>query len=64
MTWPQYFDGEGWQNAISKRFGINSIPRMWLIDKKGNLVTTEARNDLEGQVAKLMGGDSKAEAAQ
>ncbi len=64
MTWPQYFDGEGWQNAISKRFGINSIPRMWLIDKKGNLVTTEARADLEGQVEKLMGEGGKTEAAQ
>lgn len=62
MTWPQYFDGEGWQNAISKRFGIDSIPRMWLIDRKGNLVTTEARQDLEGQVEKLVGaGGDKAE---
>ncbi|CAN5564363.1 hypothetical protein BH09VER1_BH09VER1_48120 [soil metagenome] len=55
MTWPQYFDGEGWKNAISTRFGITSIPQMWLIDKKGNLVTTEAREDLEGQVEKLLG---------
>lgn len=55
MTWPQYFDGEGWKNAISQRFGITSIPQMWLVDRKGNLVTTEARQNLEGQVEKLLG---------
>ncbi len=37
MTWPQYFDGGGWQNKISKPFGIDSIPAAWLIDKKGML---------------------------
>src|SRR5690606_5459325 len=30
MPWPQYFDGKGWQNDIGRRFGINSIPTMWL----------------------------------
>ncbi len=54
MTWPQYFDGNGWQNAISSRFGINSIPAMWLIDKQGNLVTKDGREDLAGQVEKLL----------
>ena len=54
MTWPQYFDGKGWQNEISSKFGINSIPAMWLIDKKGMLATTQARGDLAGEVGKLL----------
>ncbi|MEI8342413.1 MAG: TlpA disulfide reductase family protein [Verrucomicrobiota bacterium] len=54
MTWPQYFDGKGWDNAISKKNGIDSIPAMWLIDKQGKLVTTDAREDLAGQVEKLL----------
>jgi alkyl hydroperoxide reductase subunit AhpC len=55
MTWPQYFDGKGWQNEISSKFGISSIPAMWLIDKKGMLVSTNARDGLEEQVEKQLG---------
>jgi thiol-disulfide isomerase/thioredoxin len=54
MTWPQYFDGKGWQNEISSRFSIQSIPAMWLIDKKGMLVSTSARPNLAEQVEKLL----------
>lgn len=54
MVWPQYFDGKGWQNEISSRFGIQSIPAMWLVDKKGMLVETNAREDLEEKVEKLL----------
>jgi peroxiredoxin len=54
MVWPQYFDGLGWNNMISQQNGINSIPAMWLIDKQGNLVTKDGRDDLAGQVGKLL----------
>ncbi len=54
MVWPQYFDGEGWDNKISKGFGINSIPAMWLVGKDGKLVTVDGREDLAGQVDKLL----------
>src|SRR5205807_7170582 len=37
MAWPQYFDGKGWQNKLGQEYGINSIPAMWLVDKKGKL---------------------------
>jgi len=54
MLWPQYFDGKGWQNAIAQKNGIQSIPAMWLIDKQGKVVSTDARADLAGQVEKLL----------
>jgi thiol-disulfide isomerase/thioredoxin len=54
MTWPQYFDGKGWQNEVSTKFGINSIPAMWLLDKKGVVTSKNARGDLEQQVEKLL----------
>jgi thiol-disulfide isomerase/thioredoxin len=54
MTWPQYFDGQLWANSFGKRYGISAIPTMWLVDKKGNLRETEAREDLEGKVTKLL----------
>jgi thiol-disulfide isomerase/thioredoxin len=54
MGWPQYFDGKGWSNKFGKEYGINSIPTMWLVDKKGNLRDVEAREDLAGKVEKLL----------
>jgi thiol-disulfide isomerase/thioredoxin len=54
MTWPQYFDGKSWGNKIGQRYGINSIPAMWLVDKKGNLRDMEARGTLEEKVEKLL----------
>jgi thiol-disulfide isomerase/thioredoxin len=54
MTWPQYFDGQGWQNQFGTEYGINGIPAMWLIDKNGLIATTSARTDLAGQVEALL----------
>jgi thiol-disulfide isomerase/thioredoxin len=54
MVWPQYFDGKGWDNEVSKSFGINSIPAMWLVGKDGMLITMNAREDLAGQVEKAL----------
>jgi thiol-disulfide isomerase/thioredoxin len=54
MTWPQYFDGKVWDNKISRDYGIQGIPAMWLLDKKGFVRDTQARADLEGAVNKLL----------
>ncbi|MEP6670290.1 MAG: redoxin domain-containing protein [Chthoniobacter sp.] len=55
MTWTQYFDGGGWDNKISKSFGIQSIPAAWLIDKKGMLREQGLRGDALGAaVEKLL----------
>lgn len=54
MAWPQYFDGLHWQNKYARQFGISAIPAMWLIDKKGALRNTDAREDLGGEIQKLL----------
>ncbi len=54
MTWPQYFDGKGWENVLGQRFGIQAIPTMWLIDKKGVLRDINGRDDLESKVTTLL----------
>jgi peroxiredoxin len=54
LPWVQYYDGKGWSNEFGRKFGINSIPAMWLIDKKGNLRDLSARADLESKVEKLL----------
>jgi thiol-disulfide isomerase/thioredoxin len=54
IEWPQYFDGQEWQTKFALQFHIESVPAMWLIDKKGNLRDLNARNDLGGKVEKLL----------
>ncbi len=54
MPWAQQFDGKGWKNAVAQKYGINSIPAMWLVDKKGNLRDMEARSGLAGKVEKML----------
>jgi thiol-disulfide isomerase/thioredoxin len=54
MPWPQYFDGQHWNNEISFRFGINSVPTQWLVDKKGILRQLDARFQLESLVEQLL----------
>jgi len=54
MTWPQFFDGKGWKTSLAQEHGISSIPAMWLVDKKGNLVDQSARSGLEAKVKKYL----------
>jgi thiol-disulfide isomerase/thioredoxin len=54
MPWPQYFDGKGWDNLFAKRFGIDSIPAMWLVGKDGKVVTMDAGGDLDANIGKLL----------
>jgi|TARA_B100000959_G_scaffold73383_1_gene77939 peroxiredoxin len=54
MPWPQHFDGQGWKNEYAVKYGIQGIPAMWLIDKKGNLVDMKARGGLDEKVEKFL----------
>jgi thiol-disulfide isomerase/thioredoxin len=54
MTWPQFFDGQGWGNSLARHFSVNFIPQMWLLDRQGRIITKNGRNDLDGQVAALL----------
>jgi hypothetical protein len=56
MPWPQYFDGQWWNNRYAEQFGVKSIPAMFLLDRQGRVVTTEARGArLESEVRRLLG---------
>ncbi|HEY8995587.1 MAG TPA: TlpA disulfide reductase family protein [Lacunisphaera sp.] len=43
MPWPQYYDGQHWNNPYGKQYGIQGIPAMFLLNKKGLIVSTNAR---------------------
>jgi peroxiredoxin len=54
LPWPQHFDGKGWENELAVRYGIFSIPTMWLVDKRGNLRDANARGALEQRIESLL----------
>jgi peroxiredoxin len=55
MTWPQQFDGKGWENEVSRKFGIDSIPATFLVDKEGKVARLDLRGDaLEKAVEELL----------
>jgi thiol-disulfide isomerase/thioredoxin len=55
ITWPQMFDAShpGW-NPLATQFGINSIPTMFLIDKKGIVRSVDARSNFEELIPKML----------
>jgi thiol-disulfide isomerase/thioredoxin len=55
MTWPQFFDGQGWKNKLAVKFGIESIPATFLLDGEGKIIGKDLRgDDLEAAVAKAL----------
>ena len=55
VTWPQFFDGNGWQNRVAQMYGISAIPHMYLIDGDGVIRTSDVRGHaLEPAVAELV----------
>ena len=53
MAWPQYFDGQGWDNAISSSFGVQQIPTMVLLGKDGKPIHGDG-GDLASTVEKAL----------
>jgi peroxiredoxin len=52
MTWPQYFDGQGWGNKLAVKYGIESIPATFLLDGNGKIIGKNLRGEaLEPAVA-------------
>jgi thiol-disulfide isomerase/thioredoxin len=51
---PVFFDGKGWESPLVRSLGINELPTVWLVDKKGNLHVLNAVNNTEGLVRQLL----------
>jgi thiol-disulfide isomerase/thioredoxin len=54
ITWPQYYQGNGWNSTFSSSWKINSIPRVFVIDRAGKLYSVEARGQLETIIPALL----------
>ena len=52
MTWPQFFDGQGWSNKIAVKYGVESIPFAVLIGPDGKIIGKDLRGEeLENAVS-------------
>jgi thiol-disulfide isomerase/thioredoxin len=58
MTWPQYFDGKQWENDIARRFGIEAIPAVFVVDKSG-ILRAISPPDLDALVERLLAEPAK-----
>ena len=55
MTWPQFFDGQGWGNKLAAKYGVEAIPATYLLDGNGIIIANDLRGDaLEQAVAKAL----------
>jgi thiol-disulfide isomerase/thioredoxin len=45
MTWPQYFDGQRWENKLAVKYGIQAIPATYLLDGEGKIIGKDLRGD-------------------
>ena len=53
-NWPTHFDGLGWQSPVARSSGINALPSVWILDKKGILRTINARSGYETWIRELL----------
>ena len=57
MTWQQYFDGQGWDNKLAVKYGIEAIPMTFLLDGNGKIIGKNLRGqELTDAVANAVGG--------
>lgn len=55
LTWPQYYDGQVWNNKITQLYGVKGIPYTVLIDKDGAIRAVSLRgNQLYNKIADLV----------
>jgi thiol-disulfide isomerase/thioredoxin len=49
MTWPEFFDGQGWKNKLAVKYGVESIPFSVLVGPDGKILGRELRGEALGE---------------
>ncbi len=56
MGWPEYFDGKWWESKLGRKYGVNSIPTNYLLDRDGKIIAKDLRGPaLETKLDELLG---------
>lgn len=53
-AWPTACSGDGWEDPLVRRLGINALPTAFIFDKQGKLRTLNARRDYEALIRQLL----------
>jgi peroxiredoxin len=55
ISWPQIFDGKGWNSEVGRLYAVNSIPATFLLDRTGRIRYRDLRGeDLDEAVKTLI----------
>jgi hypothetical protein len=53
-SWITHFDGKGWESPLARTLGINALPSVWILDKKGVLQTLNAQAGYETLIRQFL----------
>ena len=60
LAWQHVSDLKGWDNEVSKSFGVSAIPFNFLVDPTGKIVARNVRGEeLQKKLAEILGEKSK-----
>ena len=54
IDWPVFCDGKGWESPLVRRCGINTLPTVWIFDRRGRLRVLNAPEEPVAAVQSLM----------
>jgi thiol-disulfide isomerase/thioredoxin len=54
ISWPQRFDGLGWESQMATNYPLHRLPTMWLVDRKGVLRDLNGGRTLSAKLEKLL----------
>ncbi|HWL51086.1 MAG TPA: TlpA disulfide reductase family protein [Chthoniobacteraceae bacterium] len=54
ITWPVLWDGKAWESPLARSYGINALPTLWIIDRKGRLRSANPRGDTEATLQRFL----------
>jgi peroxiredoxin len=54
IKWPQYFDGRGWENQVLKDNNVTKVQSVWIINKEGLVVDTNALSGIDEKMNKYL----------
>lgn len=55
IPWPEFFDGKKWENKLAVKYGVDSTPTTYLLDRDGKIIKRlEPGDDVETEVAQAL----------